>query len=112
MVKMLIRLLIQALAVFITAWLLSGVSVNDLYSALIVAVVLGIINTFVKPILAFLTLPISVITLGLFSFVLNALLILLVDHLVDGFAVANFWWAIIFGLFLSIVNWVLTKIVE
>jgi putative membrane protein len=64
MVKMLIRLLIQALAVFITAWLLSGVSVNDLYSALIVAVVLGIINTFVKPILAFLTLPISVITLG------------------------------------------------
>jgi putative membrane protein len=112
MVKMLIRLLIQALAVFITAWLLSGVSVNDLYSALIVAVVLGIINTFVKPILAFLTLPISVITLGLFSFVLNALLILLVDHLVDGFAVANFWWAIIFGLVLSIVNWVLTKIVE
>lgn len=109
---MLIRLLVQALAVFITAWLLSGVSVNDMRSALIVAVLLGLMNTFVKPILAFFTLPITIITLGLFSFILNAVLILLVDHLVDGFAVANFWWAIIFGFVLSIVNWILIKIVE
>lgn len=112
MIKMLIRLLVQALAVFITAWLLSGVSVNDMRSALIVAVLLGLMNTFVKPILAFFTLPITIITLGLFSFILNAVLILLVDHLVDGFAVANFWWAIIFGFVLSIVNWILIKIVE
>ena len=110
--KFAIRLLIRTLAIFITAWLLAGVSVNDLYSALIVAIVLGLINTFIKPIIMLFTLPLNIITLGLFSFVINALMILLVDYLVQGFVVANFWWAIIFGLVLSIVNWVLVKIVE
>jgi len=112
MLKIAIRLIVQALAIYITAWLLSGVSVDGLYASLVVAIVLSLINTFIKPVLLLLTLPINVITLGLFTFVVNALLILAADHLVQGFAVANFWWAIIFGLVLSVINWVLVKIVE
>ena len=110
--QLIIRLIVRALAIFIAAYLLAGVSVSDLYSALIVAVVLGLVNTFIKPVIMLLTLPINLITLGLFSFVINALMILLVDYLVQGFVVTNFWWAIIFGLVLSIINWVLVKIVE
>ncbi|OGK55920.1 hypothetical protein A3J15_02675 [Candidatus Roizmanbacteria bacterium RIFCSPLOWO2_02_FULL_38_10] len=108
-----IRLIINSLAVFFTAKLLPGmVTVEDLYAALLVAVILGLINTFVKPILKILTLPITILTLGLFSLILNALLILLVDRLVPGFSVNGLFAAIIFGFALSIVNSLLHLLVR
>ena len=100
----LMNLLISGLAVFISAYILPGVHVDGFVTALVAAVVLGIANILVKPILLILTLPITIITLGLFYFVINALIILLVAKIVPGFKVDGFWWALIFALVLSIVG--------
>lgn len=109
--NMLAGWLIYGLSVFIAAHIIPGVEVKDLSTALIVAIALGIINTFIKPILTILTLPITIITLGLFSLVLNALLILLVSNVVQGFHVSGLLSALLFGLALSIVNSLLNMIV-
>ncbi|MBI2443069.1 MAG: phage holin family protein [Candidatus Levybacteria bacterium] len=103
--NLLIQIFINGLAVFLTAYILPGVHVNNFITAIVVGVVLGIINAFVKPLLVLLTLPITIVTLGLFYFVLNALLILLVARIVLGFTVANFWWALLFSLVISLVSW-------
>lgn len=102
--EILIRILIGAIAVFTAAYILPGVQVDSFGTALVVAVVLGALNAFVKPILVILTLPITILTLGLFLLILNALLILLVDNLVTGFAVNGLFWALIFGLVVSVVS--------
>lgn len=108
--SIIINLLINAVAVFITAYLLqAGVSVDGFVTALIVAVVLGLVNTFIKPIIHILALPFNIITLGLFSIVINGLMILLVDALVAGFEVQNFLWALLFSFVLSLVNSVLSR---
>lgn len=99
-----IRLLLNGLAVVLTAYLLPGVEVSDYGTALIVALILAIINVIVKPILVILTIPITIVTLGLFLLVINAAIILFVDNLVGGFYVSNFWWALLFSLILSIFN--------
>jgi putative membrane protein len=99
-----IRLLLNGLAVVLAAYLLPGVSVEDYGTALIVALILAIVNVLVKPILVILTIPITIVTLGLFLLVINAALILFVDNLVSGFHVNNFWWALLFSLILSIFN--------
>ena len=109
--KIILRLLLNALAVFITAKLLNGVVIDSFLTALIVSVVLGLVNTFVKPILAIITLPINLLTLGLFTFVLNALMVLLVSNLVPGFHVDGFLWALGFSVVLSIISSVLTSFV-
>jgi putative membrane protein len=96
--------LISALAIVVTAYVLQGVSVANFWVALVLVVVLGVINVFVKPVLLILTLPINLITLGLFTFVLNALLIMFAGVIVPGFTVTNFWWALAFSLVLSLVN--------
>lgn len=101
---MLLNLIVSGLAVLIAAYLLPGVKVNGYFTALVVAVVLGLVNALLKPILLFVTLPINVLTLGLFTFVINALLIELVGAVVPGFTVAGFWWALLFSLVLSLVN--------
>src|SRR3990167_6522904 len=108
--NILIQILVNGLAVFITAYLLPGVHVNNFITAIIVGIVLGIVNAFVKPVLVLLTLPITIVTLGLFYLVLNALLILLVAQIVPGFSVANFWWAILFGVVMSVVSWFLNNL--
>jgi putative membrane protein len=100
----LIRLLLNGLAVVLAAYLLPGVSVDGYGTALIVALVLAIVNLLVKPILILLTIPITILTLGLFLLVINATIILFVDNLVDGFVVDGFWWALIFSLILSVFN--------
>lgn len=106
--SILINLLINGLAVFITSYILSaGVKVDGFISALIVAVVLGLVNTFIKPIISVLALPLTVVTLGLFSIVINALMILLVDAIIPGFTVSGFLWALLFSFVLSLVNSVL-----
>lgn len=103
----LIHLLIQTLAVMIAAYLLPGVVVESFWVALVVAVVIGIVNIFVKPLLVILTLPVTLLTFGLFLLVINAALILLVDAVVPGFAVAGFGWALLFSIVLSLVAGVL-----
>jgi len=108
--KMLRKLLITAVAVFILSYVLPGVSVASFISALIVAVVLGLLRLFVKPILVVLTLPVTIVTLGLFLFVINALIVLLADYFVDGFTVKNLLWALLFSLLLSFLQSVIQSL--
>ena len=102
--SLIIRLLVNALAVFGLSYVLPGVGVDGYVTAIIVAVVLSLLNLLVKPLLVLFTLPITVITLGLFMFVINALIILLADKLIDGFSVSSFLMALIFSILLSIVQ--------
>lgn len=102
--NLLIRLLISALAVFICATVLPGAHVDGFMIAIVVAVVLAVLNLFIKPILVILTIPITILTLGLFLLVINTILILLVDALVPGFTIDGFWWAFVFSILLSIIN--------
>ncbi len=104
MIYLLVNWIVSAMVIFSIAYVLPGTEVLDFTSALVVALVLGIINAFLKPILIMLTLPITILTLGLFTFVLNALLILLVSNIVPGFRVDGFLAALVFGIALSIVN--------
>ncbi|MDB5239132.1 MAG: rane protein of unknown function [Candidatus Parcubacteria bacterium] len=109
--KLLVHWLVYAAAILITAYLLPGVTVGGgIISALILSVVLGAINLVLRPILILLTLPVTVVTLGLFVLVINALLVLLAASIVPGFAVANFWWAFLFAVILSLVMAVLGRI--
>lgn len=96
--------LVSALAVLIAAYVLPGVHVESFFVALVAAVVLGIINMFLKPVLILLTLPINIVSLGLFTFVINALLVQLASNLVPGFQVDGFLWALAFSVVLSIVH--------
>ena len=102
--EILMRALVNGLAVWITSYVLPGVNVDGFLTAIIVAVILGIVNAVLKPLLILLTIPITVLSLGLFIFFINALLILLVAKIVPGFTVESFWWALGFSLVLSIVN--------
>ena len=102
--EILLSWLISALAIIVTAYLLPGVRIEGFLTALVTAVVLGIINSILKPILLFLTLPINILTLGLLTFVINALLVLLASQIVPGFIVDGFWWALAFSVVLSIIN--------
>lgn len=103
-------LLINSLVIFFGAYILDGVSVKNYFTALGVAILLGLINIFIKPLIIFLTLPLTILTLGLFIWVINAWMIMLIDKLVEGFTVRNFWWALLFGLFISILNGILFRI--
>jgi len=105
--KFIVKILINALAVAIAAYLIPQVMLDSFYTAVVVAVVLGVINTFIKPIVNIFTLPINLLTLGLFSIVINAAFIMLVSRFVDGFEVGSFVTAIIFSLVLSFVSSVL-----
>jgi putative membrane protein len=101
----LVRFLLSGVAVLLAAYLLQGgVHVEHYGYALLVAIVLSIANVIVKPILILFTIPITIVTLGLFLLVINAGIILLVDYLVPGFEVDGFWWALGFSLILSIFN--------
>ncbi len=88
--------LIYALAILLTAYLLPGVTLAGFGTALIAALVLGLVNAVLKPILILLTLPINILTLGLFTLVINTLMVLLASSVVKGFDVRNFWWALLF----------------
>ena len=106
--SILIKLIVNGLAVFIASYITPGVAVNSFLVAVIVSVVLGILNTTLKPILTLLTLPINIFTLGLFSLVINILLLLLTSAVVSGFNIDGFVSALIFSLVLSLVNWFLS----
>ncbi|WP_336065572.1 phage holin family protein [Mesoflavibacter sp. CH_XMU1404-2] len=107
-----LRLLLNAVAVFILAHVLNGVSVDSYVTAIIVALVLAILNLLIKPILVILTLPATILTLGLFLFVINGLIILLADKFIDGFAVSSIWTAILFSILLSILQSILQSLLK
>ncbi len=115
--NILIRLIISAIAVLVTDLLLPGVSIGDmdttngLLTAILVAAVLGLLNAILKPVLILLTLPVTVVTLGLFLLVINAVIVLIAANLIDGFTLQapRFWWALGFSLLLSLVTGVLSS---
>ncbi|MBL0013818.1 MAG: phage holin family protein [Flavobacterium sp.] len=107
--NLLFRILITAVLVVVIAHFMPGVSVDTFTTSLIVAVVLGLLNIFVKPILILFTLPITIVTFGLFLLVINALIILLCTKIVGGFHVESFWTAVFFSLILSISQSILFK---
>jgi putative membrane protein len=109
--KLLIRILITSGLVLLIANFMPGVQVANFTTALIVAVVLGLLNIFIKPILVILTLPFTIFTLGLFLLVINAIIILLCDNIVGGFGVDSFWIALFFSLVLSILQSIMYKII-
>jgi putative membrane protein len=102
--------LLSALAISVTAYMLQGVHVDNFFAALAAAFIFGIVNWTVKPILTILTFPITIVTLGLFSFVVNAFMIMLSAELVPGFTVDNFWWAMLFSLLLAVINYFIDKV--
>jgi len=108
--RALIHILVSGVAVFVSAYILPGVHVTSFWVALIVAVVLAVVNVLVKPLIILLTLPVTILTLGLFLVVVNALMILLVGALVPGFTVDGFWWAALYSIVLSLVGGVLHSI--
>lgn len=110
--KFIIRLLLNAVAIFVIAHLMSGVHVDGYLTAILVALVLSVLDLLVKPILIILTLPVTVITFGLFLFIVNALIILLADKLVGGFSVSGIWVAVLFSIFLSILQSVLQSLLK
>jgi putative membrane protein len=99
-----IHWIVSAVAILIAAYLIPGAEVT-LLGAAVLAVVLGLINVFLKPIVSLLTLPLNIVTLGLFSLVVNALLVLLAAMIVPGFSVAGFWPAFFFAIVISLINW-------
>jgi putative membrane protein len=103
---LLARWLIAALGLLAAAYLVPGIEVSGLYIALIVAVILGFINAIIRPILIILTLPINILTLGLFIFVINGILFWFVSTFVEGFAVDGLWTAVLGSLVLSVVSWI------
>jgi putative membrane protein len=108
--KLIIRLLVTAILVVILSYIVKGIQVDGFLTALTVAIVLGLLNLFVKPILVVLTLPVTIFTLGLFYLVINAAMILLCDHFVDGFKVDTFWTALIFSIVLSLSQSIVFKL--
>ncbi len=102
--SILINWIVSALVIVAAAYLLPGVQIADFTTALVAAVVLGIINAVLKPILIFLTLPINLLTLGLFTLVINATLIMLATYFVPGFVVDGFGWAILLSIVMSVIN--------
>lgn len=102
--NVIVKFLLSGLAVLLTAYILPGVHVEHYGYALLVAVLISVANVIVKPILVILTIPITILTLGLFLLVINAAIILLVDYFIPGFNVDGFWWALAFSLILSIFN--------
>ncbi len=102
--NLIIRLLINALIILGLAWALPGIGVESYWTALIVAIILGLLNIFIKPVLVILTIPVTILTLGLFLFVINALIIMLAGYLIDGFSVDGFWWALLFSILMTVLN--------
>jgi putative membrane protein len=103
--RFIVHLLVIALALWVTAYILPGVEFSSWQALAISAIVLGLLNALVRPILVLLTLPITVLTLGLFYLIVNGFTFLLASKLVPGFEVTSFWWAVLGALVVSVVSW-------
>ncbi len=104
MLALLLRWIILAFALLFVAWILPGIGVSGFFPALWATLILGIINMFIKPVLIFLTIPINILTLGLFTLIINALLFWFTSSIVDGFEVSGFWAAFFGALLFSIIS--------
>src|SRR5918993_5477490 len=102
--KFIMRIIVASIVAFGLSYVLDGISIDTFWTAIAVAIVLAVLNAVMKPILIILTLPITLFTLGLFLFVINAFIIWLADKLIAGFKVDGFWWAVLFSLLLSFVS--------
>lgn len=107
--RFIMRIIVTAVIAFGLSYVLSGVKIDQFFTALILSLVLAVLNALVKPILIILTLPITLVTFGLFLFVINAIIILLASKFVSGFEVDSFWWALLFSLLLSFLTSLLYK---
>ncbi|MCZ8167793.1 MAG: phage holin family protein [Flavobacterium sp.] len=112
MKKLIVRVLVTALLVMIIPYFLKGIVVDAFTTALTVALVLGVLNLFVKPIFVLFTLPITVFSLGLFLLVINGMMIMLCDYFVDGFDVKNIGWAMLFSIVLSLSQSLVYRLTE
>jgi putative membrane protein len=110
--RLLLVWLINAVALIAVAYLMPSVSVSSFPAALVAALVLGLVNAVVRPVLVLLTLPVTLLTLGLFIFVLNGLLFWMVASWLEGFAVAGFWSGVLGAILFSIVSWLLSALVQ
>ena len=102
--KFLGKILINTLAIILTSYLLPGIHVADPWTAFLVALVLALLNATLKPLLIILTIPITLLTLGLFLLAINAIMILIAGKLINGFGVDDFWWALLFSIVMSVIN--------
>jgi putative membrane protein len=105
------KLIITSLAILLAGYLLPGIHVDTFWTALVVALVLSFLNLFLKPLMVILTIPFTVLTFGLFLLVINAFIIMIAGSWVKGFTVDGFWWALVFGIILSLITSLLEKIV-
>lgn len=105
--KFLGKLLINTLAIILAAYVLPGIDVEDSWRAFLVAALLAVLNVTVKPLLIIFTIPITILTLGLFLLVINAVIILIAGSIIPGFTVTGFWWALLFSIVMSVINSVL-----
>lgn len=112
---MILRLLIvwaiNAGALLLVSWLMPAVQVASVGAALIAALVLGLVNAVIRPVLVLLTLPVTVLTLGLFIFVINGLMFFAVASILEGFHVAGFWWAVLAAIVYSLISWALSALI-
>jgi putative membrane protein len=109
---LLVRWLVLTAAIVIASYLITGIEVSGFFSAFFAAAILGILNIFFRPILFILTLPINLLTFGLFTFVINALLLKMASGVISGFQVHGFWSALFGALVISVVNWLLTSFIN
>jgi putative membrane protein len=110
--RLLIKWLCLTGAVLFAAYVLNGIYVKDFFTAIFAAAALGIFNMFFRPLLLILTLPINVMSLGLFTFIINACMLKMASGLINGFTVTGFWTAVFGSLLISIANWVLTVLIQ
>lgn len=102
--QLILYLLINGAAIFLAAQILPGIHVDSFFTSIIVAIIFGLLNTFLKPILTLLTLPLTIFTFGLFLLVINVLIVFLTAKLVDGFGVDGWIWALLFSLFVTVIS--------
>ncbi|HAY40324.1 MAG TPA: phage holin family protein [Desulfobacteraceae bacterium] len=107
-----LRWLILTFAIIVTSYLIDGIQVSGFLSAFYAAAILGILNAFFRPILLILTLPVNILSLGLFTFVINALMLMMVSGVISGFKVYGFWSAVFGSLLISLVSWLLTSFIS
>ena len=108
--KLVVRLAVNVLALFVVATIIPGFIISDLWSAVVAAIVIGVVNTFIRPIIQLVALPISLLTFGVFAFLINVLLLWMVSFVVPGFEIQSFLTAIIASVALALVSWFLHRL--
>lgn len=107
--NLIVKAIATTLAIMLGSWLFSGISIDSWLTGIGAGALIVLLNKFVKPILIFLTIPITIITLGLFLLVINAIIIIIADKFIDGFFVASFWWALLLSFIVSFINSIAEK---